>query len=224
MYIPKIANIKPDKTMSMLSTRKLSFSYPTGRSFAFSDFSCAKGENTLIHGVSGSGKTTLLHLLAGILTPSSGKIFMDGKDISGFTPKDKDRFRGRNLGMIFQKHFFIQGLTVYENLIAAQKLSGQIPDKKYLDNLLDLLGISGLKSNKADALSQGEQQRFSIARAMANKPLWILADEPTSSLDDENCLRFVELMHISTGIESPGWIIASHDNRLREHFKNVYQI
>lgn len=208
----------------MLITKDLKFTYPKGRDFHFPDLNCSAGENLVIMGMSGSGKTTLMHLLAGILTPSAGQVIFNGKNISGYSPSEMDAFRGKNIGMIFQKHFFIHGLSVFENLVAAQKLSGSPTDKSYLNGLLEKLHITDLAGKKADALSQGEQQRFSIARALANKPSWVLADEPTSSLDDENCDKFRELMNISPGENTLGWIIATHDNRLKSHFTNVYQL
>jgi ABC-type lipoprotein export system ATPase subunit len=206
----------------MLFVNNLTCRYTGEKTFTFQQINCPSGQNLLISGASGSGKTTLLHLIAGILKPLKGSVVFGDQDISGFTQRQADQFRGRNIGMIFQKNFFIQGLNVYENLIAAQRLSGNPINNSYLDELMANLSIASLRDKRPDTLSQGEQQRFSIARAMANKPSWIIADEPTSSLDDENCNRFMELIRLTA--DKASWIIATHDNRLKGHFSNIIHI
>ncbi len=210
--------------MSDLSAHALTYKYPSGQEMAFPDLTCHAGYNLLIHGMSGSGKTTLLHLLAGILTPAGGEVRFGDIELTDLSSAEKDRFRGRHIGMIFQKHLFIDGISVYENLIAARRLAGNADDQDYLHQLLDALNIRHLAGKKASALSEGEQQRFSIARALANKPSRILADEPTSGLDDLNCAAFVKLMQLSVTEKPVSWIIASHDNRLKEYFDNVYHL
>jgi len=208
----------------MLKIKTLDFRYPGGKTFSFPDFECKPGENLLILGESGSGKTTLLHLLSGILTAESGEISYNGSNLSLMETSQRDAFRGKNIGMIFQKHFFMEGLSVLENLKAAQRLSGNKQDIAHLNNMMEKLGILHLANEKPFRLSQGEQQRFSIARALANKPLWVLADEPTSSLDDSNCEKFVELIKMPLVENPPGWIIATHDQRLKNHFTNIYKL
>lgn len=207
-----------------ISTNDLIFSYSGGKSFVFPDLHCSKNENLLIHGTSGSGKTTLLHIIAGIIRPGKGSISINGTIVSGLTAKEMDAFRGKHIGMIFQQHYFFQGMDVFENLLAAQKLPGSKPDKQHLYALMHDLDIFNLKDSKPETLSQGEQQRFSIARALANKPLLVLADEPTSSLDDQNCLKFIEMMRSSVNNYETSWIIATHDNRLKEHFNHIYSL
>lgn len=208
----------------MLRTHSLSFKYPGASLFTFPDLQCIAGENLLVLGESGTGKTTLLHLLAGILTPASGTINYHTHTFSTFNSSQRDHFRGAFLGMIFQKHFFIEGLSVFENLLAAQKLVGAIPDKAYLLQLIEKLDIQALAHQKAYKLSQGEQQRFSIARALANKPAWVLADEPTSSLDDRNCNNFAGLMQMDLTGNPLSWIVATHDQRLRDYFNQTCQL
>jgi ABC-type lipoprotein export system ATPase subunit len=208
----------------MLETSKLSFTYSKGNSFQFPDISLKKGEHTVIIGKSGSGKTTFLHLLAGILKADSGKVFINGTDIqrSGFTETDK--FRGQNMGLIFQKHFFIGAITMMENLLLAQALPGLKSDKPYIESLLEELEIGNLNHKYPTELSQGELQRFSLARALANKPLLVLADEPTSSLDDENCNRFVTLLLNASERHNTTLAIATHDARLKVHFDKIIQL
>jgi ABC-type lipoprotein export system ATPase subunit len=207
-----------------LATKDLSFTYTGGKSLFFPDIQCSTGENILILGASGSGKTSLLHLIAGILRPSKGSITINNETTSALSSRDMDAFRGRHIGMVFQQHFFLQGISVWENLVAAQRLPGCNSDEQHLDSLLHTLGIMDLRFYKPEQLSQGEQQRFSIARALANKPLLILADEPTASLDDQNCRIFVDLIGSTSQIIQTSWLIATHDQRLKEHFRRVYNI
>ncbi len=208
----------------MLTTHSLIFQYPSGTPFSFPDLQCKPGNNLLILGESGSGKTTLLHLLSGILTPQSGDIDADGIKLNQLKMTERDAFRGKHMGMIFQKHFFMEGLSVFENLKAAQKLSGSATDIHHLDQVMVKLGIKNLSRKKPYKLSQGEQQRFSIARALANKPSYVLADEPTSSLDDRNCEKFIELIRLSFTGKPVSWIIATHDQRLKKYFPNIYEL
>lgn len=208
----------------MLSTHSLNFQYPSGTPFIFPDLQCRPGENLIILGDSGSGKTTLLHLLSGILTPQSGDVDAEGIKLNLMNVTERDAFRGKHMGMIFQKHFFMEGLSVLENLKAAQKLSGSATDIHHLDQLMVKLGIKHLSRKKPYKLSQGEQQRFSIARALANKPSYVLADEPTSSLDDRNCEKFIELIQLPFTGKPVSWIIATHDQRLRKYFTNIYEL
>jgi ABC-type lipoprotein export system ATPase subunit len=210
--------------MSELRINALQYRYPSGTNLAFAEFSCRQGDDMLLLGQSGSGKTTLLHLLAGILSAAHGEILYGNENLAAMKPSEKDAFRGKNIGMIFQKNYFIEGITVLENLRAACRLSGNHADTAWLEDLMKQLGIARLSGKKPSELSEGEQQRFSIARALANKPLWVLADEPTSSLDDANCENFVNLMKKDYSGIPVSWIIATHDNRLKQYFNHIYQL
>lgn len=201
----------------------LTYRYSGNKYLEFPDFFCEKGQRLLITGSSGSGKTTLLHLLAGILKPHTGKIKAGVTRLDSLSPSERDLFRGKHIGMIFQKHLFLSGMSIYQNLLVAQKISGKkSKNLHYLDEILKKLDIDSLRNKKPDQLSQGEQQRFSIARALANQPDWVLADEPTSSLDDKNCQNFIAA--IDKVGENTGWIIASHDQRLKPYFSKVYSL
>ena len=165
----------------MIKTESLKFSYDGNKYFDFPDINLDSGENLLIIGNSGIGKTTLLHLLAGILKPESGSINISGTDISKFSDTELDKFRGDNIGIVFQKPHFISSLTINENLKLAKYLS---PSKTSGDakKILESLNIEDKYQQKPNHLSEGEKQRASIALALINSPSLILADEPTSSL------------------------------------------
>jgi putative ABC transport system ATP-binding protein len=206
------------------SINNLTYRYPGNKYLEFSDFSCENGQRMLISGSSGSGKTTLLHLLAGILQPHTGMIMAGETRLDLLSSSGRDLFRGKHIGMIFQKHLFLSGMSIYQNLVVAQKISGKKIPKKlhYLDEILVKLEIDALRNKKPEQLSEGEQQRFSIARALANQPDWVLADEPTSSLDDNNCEKFIAA--IDKVGKDIGWIIATHDRRLKQYFAKIYSL
>lgn len=205
--------------MNLIQTEKLRFRYsPSGVEYAFPDIQLKKGENLLLTGKSGSGKTTLLHLLAGILAPSGGSVVIDGTDTALLKAHEMDAFRGEKIGLIFQENYFIESLSVMNNLVYTSSLCGLKPDSTYIGNLLRELDIAALSGKKPGQLSRGELQRFSIARALVNKPVVLLADEPTSSLDDENCGRFADLMKQVSVSHSLSLIVATHDGRLKPGF------
>ena len=203
----------------MIKTESLKFSYDGKKYFDFPDINLDSGENLLIIGNSGIGKTTLLHLLAGILKPESGSINISGKDISKFSDTELDKFRGDNIGIVFQKPHFISSLTINENLKLAQYLSSS---KTSVDakKILESLNIKDKYQQKPNQLSEGEKQRASIALALINSPSLILADEPTSSLDDFNCDNVIKLLKTQAKDHNAQLIVITHDARLKKHFKN----
>ena len=203
----------------MIKTESLKFSYDGKKYFDFPDINLDSGENLLIIGNSGIGKTTLLHLLAGILKPESGSINISGTDISKFSDTELDKFRGDNIGIVFQKPHFISSLTINENLKLAKYLS---PSKTSGDakKILESLNIKDKYQQKPNQLSEGEKQRASIALALINSPSLILADEPTSSLDDFNCDNVIKLLKKQAKDNKAQLIVITHDARLKKHFKN----
>ena len=203
----------------MIKTESLKFSYDGKKYFDFPDINLDSGENLLIVGNSGIGKTTLLHLLAGILKPESGSINISGTDISKFSDTELDKFRGDNVGIVFQKPHFISSLTINENLKLAKYLS---PSKTSGDakKILESLDIKDKYQHKPNQLSEGEKQRASIALALINSPSLILADEPTSSLDDFNCDNVIKLLKTQAKDHKAQLIVITHDARLKKHFKN----
>tara|TARA_B100000475_G_C14969280_1_gene303272 strand:+ start:199 stop:822 length:624 start_codon:yes stop_codon:yes gene_type:complete len=207
----------------MIKTRGIKFDYNNQVFFEFPDIEIKNRENLLIIGNSGIGKTTLLHLLAGLLESKSGSIELFGKEISNLNSYQLDTFRGENIGIVFQRSHFVNSLTVKENLELAQFIANK-KDNDRINTILKSLGILDKSDKKTNQLSQGEKQRASIALAIVNSPKLILADEPTSSLDDENCDRVIKLLKKQASEFNAQLIVITHDNRLKKHFKKSIKL
>lgn len=199
----------------MIRSVGLSFSYDAGKGFHFPDITVSSDEACLILGESGCGKTTLLQLLAGLRTPQSGQVFIQDQDIHQLSGSERDVFRGRHIGLVFQTPHFLQALNIRQNIALAQKLAGQPVDYAAVDRLLDRLGIGHCASSMPPHCSQGEQQRASIARALINRPALLMADEPTSALDDRHCDEVLSLLEEHSRDASTALIIVTHDQRLK---------
>lgn len=207
----------------MIKTKKLEFSYDNQEFFKFHDINLKKKENLLIIGKSGVGKTTLLHLLAGLLKSSSGSIELCGKNITSLSSDKLDKFRKNNIGIVFQRPHFVNSLTVKENLQLAQYIANKKNNFR-IESVLKNLNIFDKAHNKTNSLSQGEKQRVSIAMAIINSPKLILADEPSSSLDDENCTRVIKLLKKQAREFEAQLIVITHDSRLKKHFKKSIEL
>jgi ABC-type lipoprotein export system ATPase subunit len=201
----------------MIETKSLEFSYDNSFVFKFPDIKLKSNENLLVLGNSGIGKSTLLHNLAGILRPKSGSIKIFDQDISKLSELELDKFRGQNIGIIFQRSHFVNSLTVGENLELAQFLGRN--KKGNIKETLNNLKILDKINKKPKELSQGERQRASIALAIINSPKLILADEPTSSLDDTNCSNVIKILKDQALKYQAQLIVITHDSRLKKHFK-----
>ena len=208
----------------MISIKSLTFSYDDQAPLGFPDFSIIKGESALLLGESGCGKTTLLHLLGGLLEPYQGEIKIDGHELSQWQGAQRDAFRGKNIGYVFQRNHLIGSLTVKQNLLLAPYLIGQHQSISDVLSLLDRFGIATQANKKISALSAGQRQRVAIARAVLNKPKVLLADEPTSSLDDKHCETVIDLLQQLAVEHSTTLIIATHDQRLKSKIKTVIQL
>ena len=202
----------------MVKINGLTYNYSSEIQLKFPDFSLSKGEQALILGQSGCGKTTLLHLLSGLLKPNSGDVNIENEDISKMSGAVLDNFRGANIGIVFQTAHFIEALTVKENLTLTQTLAGKSKDIDKIKKLLADLGVESKLNAKLSALSVGEKQRVSIARALVNSPALILADEPTSALDDKNCDAVLKLVREQAKKHNSTLLIVTHDNRLKDQF------
>ena len=154
-----------------------------------------KGEITGVVGESGSGKSTLLNMIGALDTPTSGKVFIDGKDIFSMKDRNLTVFRRRNIGFIFQSFNLIPELTVEQNIIFPVLLDYQKPNKRYLEELLAVLNLTARRNHLPSQLSGGQQQRVAIGRALITRPSLILADEPTGNLDPETSGQIVQLLH-----------------------------
>lgn len=208
----------------MLYTRNLAYAHPNGRMLRFPDMECAQGDVLLITGGSGVGKTTLLHLLAGLLKPSTGEVHVAGTAIQPLKAAAMDAFRGKHIGIIYQQSHFIAALSVRENLLLPGALSKNGNSDARLQEISGKLGIQQLLHKKPAQLSQGEQQRASITRALMQSPQLLLADEPTASLDDHNCIAVAKLLAEQAAEQKAALLIVTHDNRLKQLFTHHIEL
>ena len=204
----------------MISTKDVRFSYGKGTEFNFPDITTQRGETLLITGGSGKGKTTLLHLLGGLLKPQSGEVRIEDTNIATLSDKKLDRFRGKNIGLVLQQSYFVESLSVEENVVLASWLATGKQAVQKGRQLLEQLGLKEQAHKLPSQLSIGQQQRVSIARALINEPKLLLADEPTSSLDDENAFIVADMLSGLAKQYGTALIIVTHDQRLKDRFSN----
>ena len=174
-------------------------------------FTVEKGDFVAIVGASGSGKSTLLHLLGGVDRPTSGKIYVGGEDIYSLSEDRLAIFRRRQVGLIYQFYNLIPTLNVTENITLPILLDGKVPDEKYLNELVDILGLKNRVGHLPNQLSGGQQQRVSIGRALMNRPCLLLADEPTGNLDSKASKDIVDLLKLSNQKYNQTIIMITHD-------------
>ena len=177
-------------------------------------FSVNKGEFIAIIGPSGSGKSTLLHILGGVDRPTSGKIFMDGKDVYAQNEEQLAIFRRRQVGLIYQFYNLIPVLNVTENITLPVLMDGQKVNQDRLSELMAILKLTGRENHLPNQLSGGQQQRVSIGRALMNAPAVVLADEPTGNLDSKNSQEIVDLLKMSNEKYGQTLIIITHDENI----------
>ena len=208
----------------MIELKSVAHTYNNAQALKFNDWEINSGEQWLLLGGSGSGKTTLLHILTGILKPSIGEVFIEGTSIYELRSRQLDQFRGRHIGIIFQRPHLIKSLTIAENLILAQTFAGLKADQHRVTEVLGSLDIDHKKNAYPATLSQGQLQRVSIARAVVNKPALLIADEPTSSLDDKNAFAVLDLLLKQSGLNLATLVVATHDKRVKDAFTNTYEL
>lgn len=207
----------------ILKSENLRFAYPGKPEWLFPNLSLPAGEALVIRGASGRGKTTWMHLLAGLLHPTSGAVSWNGREVFSLSPAERDRLRGRELGLLFQLSPFFQALTLSENMEWVCRLTGiSFPGQRFAD-LLEKLGLSGLINSLPSDWSAGESQRIGLLRAVLTEPGLLLADEPTSHLDDDTAELVINLL---TEYRNSGHalLLISHDHRLLRAFPNHIQL
>ncbi|MFD0998926.1 ABC transporter ATP-binding protein [Ohtaekwangia kribbensis] len=208
----------------MISVQNLSFQYAAGNAIQFPDFTVTRGEHCLLLGESGSGKTTLLHLLGGLLRHYSGSLKIEDTELAQLSEASLDRFRGQNIGFIFQRNHLINALTVEKNLMMAPYLAGLKIESERITEVLSGLGLAEKRKSRVTQLSHGQAQRVAIARAVLNKPSIIFADEPTSALDDKNCERVIHLLMDVANQHQSTLLVATHDQRLKDKISNQVRL
>lgn len=208
----------------MIRSENLTFKYPNSTDLTFPIVHIEKNKHSLLLGESGSGKTTLLHLLGGLSSPTSGKVFIDDTDIYALSEQERDLFRAKNMGFIFQDAHLLKNLTIEENILLAQYLAKEKQDKNAVAEILNKLQIKDKSTSYPNQLSRGQLQRAAIARAVINKPKILIADEPTAALDDTNTKHAIDLLlHIASNYDAT-LLIATHDTRIKSYFANTYQL
>jgi putative ABC transport system ATP-binding protein len=177
-----------------------------------------RGEHCLVLGASGSGKTTLLGVLAGLLRPSAGRVEVAGEDLTRLTGPALDRFRGRHIGFVPQKLHLLASLDVEGNLALAQYMAGVAQGRARVREVLAAVGMADRLQARPAQLSHGQAQRVAVARAVVNRPQVILADEPTSNLDDGHCAATLDLLESQAAACGATLVIATHDQRAKSRF------
>lgn len=214
--------------MSLLEVKSVSKIYGKGNNavHALKDikFSVDKGEYIAIVGESGSGKSTLLNIIGAIDIPTDGKVIISNKDLFTMTDSELTVFRRRNIGFIFQGFNLIPELTVEQNIIFPVLLDYKKPDRKYLEELLNILGLQERKNHLPSELSGGQQQRVAIGRALITKPSLILADEPTGNLDSKNSSEVISLLKESSQKYEQTIIMITHSRSIAQAADRVLRV
>lgn len=183
-----------------------------------------KGEFVAIVGTSGSGKTTLLNMIGGLDNPTSGKVIINGKDISKFNDEQLTIFRRRNIGFVFQNYNLVPVLNVYENIVLPAELDGNHVDKNFLKEVVRLLVLEDKLNNMPSELSGGQQQRVAIARALITKPMLVLADEPTGNLDNKTSCDVLGLLKVTSEKLHQTLVMITHNSEIAQLADRIIRI
>ena len=209
--------------MLELKNLKKSYQEPSGEELPILDvphWSVDAGEQVVVIGPSGCGKTTLLHIIAGILRPTPGQVLIDGWNTPLLTESERDQFRARRIGYVFQTFNLLPGFTALENVQLGMAFAGR-HDKKRAVDLLERVGLGNRLHHKPSQMSVGEQQRVSVARALANNPKLVLADEPTANVDVGNQQIVVDMLRNTCRDENVALILVTHSPAVAEQFSRV---
>lgn len=201
-------------TNNAVDVSDVRYAYGSHAALDLGSFSLRRGESCAVIGPSGCGKTTFVHLLAGLLTPNRGSIKILDQELTTLSESQRDRFRGRHIGFVFQQFHLLPALTVYDNLALARRLARREQQTPSIEHLLDRLGIGHLAARRPRALSHGQAQRAAIARALVHNPELVIADEPTSALDDKHCDAALALLRELTEASGAALLVVTHDQRV----------
>ncbi len=214
--------------MSILSTTHLTKQYGSGPNIvnALDDvnISVEQGEFVAIIGTSGSGKSTLLNMLGGLDRPTSGSVRVDKFELGKLSDEDLTVFRRQRIGFVFQNYNLVPILNVYENIIMPIQLDNKKPDERFIQEVVELLGLEKKLNNMPNTLSGGQQQRVSIARALASKPAIILADEPTGNLDSKTSDEVIELLRITSQKFHQTIVMITHNSKIAKQADHCIRI
>jgi len=208
----------------MFVIRNLKHAYDSTEVLNVAAWQVEQGSQWLVLGPSGSGKTTLLHILAGILRPIAGSVSIAGEDLMALKPAELDRFRGQRIGIVLQRLHLVPSLTVRNNLLLAQYLAGLPQDSARAREVLASLDVAEKAGAYPHELSFGQAQRVAVARAVVNRPKLLLADEPTSNLDDARCAQAYGLLESQARDCGATLVIATHDQRIKARMSNHYEL
>ena len=214
--------------MQLLEVENLSKTYGQGEAAVHAlrgaTFTVPKGEFVAVVGESGSGKSTLLNLVGGLDTPTEGKVLIDGKDIFAMKDRSLTVFRRRNIGFVFQSFNLIPELTVEQNILFPVLLDYQTPDRGYLEELLEVLGLTRRRHHLPGQLSGGQQQRAAIGRALITRPALILADEPTGNLDTRNSGEVIALLKKASRTYEQTIVMITHSRTIAQTADRILQV
>lgn len=214
--------------MIILETKNLKKIYGSGETAVHAldgvNLSIENGEFISIVGTSGSGKSTFLHMLGGLDRPTSGDVIVDGKNIFSLKDEELTIFRRRKIGFVFQNYNLVPTLNVYENIVLPIGLDGNTPDKKYIDRIINILGLESKLKNMPNNLSGGQQQRVAIARALASKPAIILADEPTGNLDSKTSQDVLSLLKVTSEKFKQTIVMITHNEEIAQLADRIIHI
>lgn len=210
-------------SLELRNVRK-SYREPTGRLFTVLDiasFQMSSGEQVALVGESGGGKTTLLNVVAGITTPDAGQVMVGGVDLCRLSEPARDRFRADRIGYVFQTFHLLPAFTALENVLLGMSFSGKRVDRQRAIALLERVGLKHRLHHRPAQLSVGEQQRVSVARALANTPILLLADEPTASVDVANQQAVLQLLRDSCREHHVALLLVTHSPEVARQFERV---
>ena len=214
--------------MSILQTTELKKYYGTKPNITKAldgvNLSVEQGEFVAIVGTSGSGKSTLLNMIGGLDVPTSGKVIVDGRDLSTLKDEQLTIFRRRKIGFIFQNYNLVPVLNVYENIVLPVELDGNKVDKKFMKEVVRMLGLEDKLNNMPSNLSGGQQQRVAIARALVSKPAIVLADEPTGNLDSMTSSDVLSLLKVTNTKFHQTLVMITHNNEIAQLADRIIRI